>query len=136
MSLVLDSFGIDPNDPEVIAIQEDFNDFAELIAVLVERRKMLGLTQTEVARLMETKQSAVSAIESSSANPTVQRLQRYARAVGARLMLNAHEQVAITSEWRMIDSAVAEDTFAPQHRPNLMLVGGSEWNEWETAHAA
>lgn len=78
---------IDPNDPGVVAIQEDFDEFADLICALVERRKALGLTQADVAVLMGTKQSAVSGIESSSANPTIRRLQRYARAVGTRIRL-------------------------------------------------
>lgn len=89
MSEILEAFGIDRHGPEVVAQQEDFDEFADLIQDLVERRKQLGLTQTDVARLIGTKQSAVSAIESSTANPTVRRLQRYARAVGASLTLGA-----------------------------------------------
>ncbi len=50
-------------------------------------RKALGLRQADVARAMGTRQSAVSAIESSSANPSIARLQRYARALGERLTL-------------------------------------------------
>lgn len=94
----LDGFGIDPHDPEVIAVQEDFTEFADLIARLVSRRKELGLTQADIAKKMETKQSAISAMEMSSANPTVQRLQRYARAVGMRLELETKPMLSVVAD--------------------------------------
>lgn len=89
MTPILEALDIDANNPEVIAEQQDFTAYADLIAQLVARRKELGLSQTAVAAAMGTRQSAVSEIESSSANPTIQRLQRYARAVGARLELHS-----------------------------------------------
>lgn len=98
MSIILRALGIDPSDPEVIAAQDDFNEFADLISALVQRRKALGLTQKDVAELMGTKQSAISTIESSSANPTIQRLQRYARALGLKLTLGTSTPAA-DAEW-------------------------------------
>lgn len=137
MSIILDSFGIDPCDPNVVAIQEDFGEFANLISGLVERRKARGLTQADVAALMGTKQSAVSAIESSSANPSIQRLQRYARAVGTRLTLGADDPVSADSEWHVLGSPWGDSETEPQsQRPQEMLVGGPEWKEWNVDDAA
>lgn len=87
MSILLNALGIDPDDPEVVAERHDFHAYADLVTALVERRKELGLSQKDVAEAMGTRQSAVSAIETSSANPTIQRLQRYARALGVCLEL-------------------------------------------------
>ncbi|MFZ1382649.1 MAG: helix-turn-helix transcriptional regulator [Scrofimicrobium sp.] len=91
MAIILEALGLDENDPEFLEVREDFNEFADLIGALVARRRALGLTQTQVAARMGTKQSAVSAMEYSSANPSIQRLQRYARAVGARVTLGFEE---------------------------------------------
>lgn len=70
---------------------QDAQAFGELIAALVAHRKSLGLTQTDVADSMGVKQSAVSEIETSVANPTLRRLQRYARGCGAALKLEVIE---------------------------------------------
>lgn len=79
--------GIAPEDPEVIAAGEDFDEYANLIVALVSVRKSRGIRQRDVARAMGTKQSAVSDIERVGGNPTVRTLQRYARAVGCRIRL-------------------------------------------------
>mgnify|MGYP002724546488 CR=1 FL=1 len=89
MGLVLKALGVDENDPEVIAAKQDSHALADVVAALVKKRKQTGLTQKQVAEAMNTKQSAVSDIERSSANLSVERLQRYARAVGSRLVLEA-----------------------------------------------
>lgn len=81
MTLLLDAFDIDKNDSEVIATQEDFNDFADLIVSLVKRRKALGLKKIDVAKRMGLKRSDISAIEISSANPSIHTLQKYTRAL-------------------------------------------------------
>ncbi len=104
MSLIFEALGSDGEDVEVIAAQEDFHDFADLIVSLVELRRASGKTQQDIAEIMGTKQSAVSEIESSSANPSVQRLQRYARAVGARLLLDA-EPLRISQDGRQVVQA-------------------------------
>ncbi len=87
MGLVLEALGIDENDREVAGAKQDFHALADVIAALVKKRKQAGLTQKQVAEAMNTKQSAVSDIERASANPSVERLQRCARAVGSRLVL-------------------------------------------------
>lgn len=52
---------------------------------LVEARRKRGLTQRDVARLMGTAPSAVSALERVGGDARYSTLQRYARVVGARL---------------------------------------------------
>lgn len=107
MGIFLESLGIDPHDPEVIAAQQDFGNYADLIAQLRARRKALGMTQAQVAEVMNTKQSAISAIELSSGNPTIKRLQSYARALGARLVLSsepAHAVEVTENDWSSVDA--------------------------------
>lgn len=62
----------------------------EFIRSLVALRKLQGYTQAQVAAKMEVRQSVVSGIETGTARTTVQveSLQRYARAIGARLNLS------------------------------------------------
>jgi transcriptional regulator with XRE-family HTH domain len=56
-----------------------------LIDELVELRKVAGLSQTDVARLMGVDQPAVQKFETRKKPPMLLTVQRYARAVGARL---------------------------------------------------
>lgn len=81
--------GYDPNDPEILAAGEDFDEFADLITELHRVRKAQGITQKQVATTMQTKQSVVSEIERIGGNPTVRTLLGFSRAVGMRLRLVA-----------------------------------------------
>ena len=56
-----------------------------LVASLVERRRELGLSQTDVAARMGTSQSAVARLESGGADVRLTTLERYAAAVGREL---------------------------------------------------
>lgn len=66
-----------------------FGDMArkrrELVEGLVARRRELGLSQTEVAALMRTSQSAVARIEAGNADVRFSTLERYAAALDQRL---------------------------------------------------
>lgn len=81
--------GIDPNDAEVIAATQDYDELAALIRNLVEHRHRLGLSQEDVAERLGIKQPAVSAFERTAGNPSVHTIQRYARAIGLRLRMRA-----------------------------------------------
>ena len=81
--------GQDPTTPEAVAAREDFNEFADVITALYRARKVQGITQSQVAKTMETKQSAISEIERIGGNPTIRTLLSYSRAVGMRLRLVA-----------------------------------------------
>jgi repressor LexA len=60
-----------------------------LIARLVDRRVTSGLSQAEVARRMQTSQSAVARLESRQHDAQLSTLTRYAEAVGMSLDLDA-----------------------------------------------
>ena len=51
---------------------------AQIIAELVARRRALGVTQDQMATLMEVSQSNVSQFESAQHDPRLSTLQRYA----------------------------------------------------------
>jgi ribosome-binding protein aMBF1 (putative translation factor) len=60
----------------------------ELAETVYRARETAGLTQTELARRMGTTQSAIAAIESGARTPTVDLLERLARACGQRLTIS------------------------------------------------
>lgn len=59
----------------------------ELAETAYRAREVAGLTQAELARKMGTTQSAIAAIESGARTPTVELLERLARACGQRLTI-------------------------------------------------
>lgn len=95
-----DLLGIDPDDPEIAAATEDAEAYAELIEALVVLRKRRGLTQQQVAARMETTQSTISDFERVGGDARYSTLQRYARAVGARLCSVVPHTPALTPSWR------------------------------------
>lgn len=60
----------------------------ELAETAYRAREVAGLTQAELARKMGTTQSAIAAIESGARTPTVDLLDRLARACGKRLTIS------------------------------------------------
>jgi transcriptional regulator with XRE-family HTH domain len=52
---------------------------------LVDRRRALGLTQTQVAARMGTSQSAVARLETGASDVLMSTLDRYASAIGRKL---------------------------------------------------
>jgi transcriptional regulator with XRE-family HTH domain len=78
-------------DPRFRAAFEDAEARTAALRVLVERRQANKLSQTAVAELMATTQSAVSEIEGGVTDPRISTLQRYARAVGCRLAVAVHD---------------------------------------------
>jgi ribosome-binding protein aMBF1 (putative translation factor) len=60
----------------------------ELAETAYRAREVAGPTQAELARKMGTTQSAVAAIESGARTPTVELLERLARACGQRLTIS------------------------------------------------
>jgi transcriptional regulator with XRE-family HTH domain len=74
-------------DPIFAAAYEDAEARARLLSDLVSQRKSMRMRQTDVAEAMETSQSFVSEFENGGTDPHLSTLQRYARAVAARLPL-------------------------------------------------
>ena len=78
-------------DPDDQAVFDEAYATAGLAMELAETayraRESAGLTQTELARRMGTTQSAIAAIEAGARTPTVDLLERLARACGGRLTI-------------------------------------------------
>lgn len=78
-------------DPDEQAVFDEAYAAADLAMELAETayraRETAGLTQTELARRMGTTQSAIAAVESGARTPTVDLLERLARACGQRLTI-------------------------------------------------
>jgi ribosome-binding protein aMBF1 (putative translation factor) len=58
---------------------------AELVRDLAAQRQAAGLSQTEVAALMGTSQSAVARLEAGTSDVRASTLERYAAAIGSQL---------------------------------------------------
>jgi DNA-binding XRE family transcriptional regulator len=78
--------GLDVAD-ESAAADEDARALSGLVADCVARRRDSGANQTVIAERMGTTQSAVSNLESGAIDPRLSTLQRYARAIGGRLVV-------------------------------------------------
>lgn len=64
-------------------LADEFDMARELIAA----RHRAGLTQAEVAKRMGTSQSTVARLESGGRQPSMQTVQRYAKALGCRAVI-------------------------------------------------
>lgn len=63
---------------------------------LALRRREVGITQADIARLIGTSQSAISRYESGISDPPLSMLAQYARQVGARLVVTVeHDEPAV-----------------------------------------
>ena len=60
----------------------------ELIQLIIERRLKQGLTQAELAKKLNTKQSAISRLEREDYNPSLFFLNRLAKALDAKLYIS------------------------------------------------
>jgi predicted transcriptional regulator len=74
-----------------------FREIAErrrrLVAELVGGRKVLGLSQTDVAARMGTSQSAVARLEAGPADVRLSTLERYAAAIGRTIDVHLGEPI-------------------------------------------
>lgn len=59
-----------------------------LIEMIIEKRLKSGLTQKQLAKKVGTKQPAIARLESGYSNPSIQFLEKVARALGARLRVS------------------------------------------------
>jgi len=73
--------------PSFTAAYEDARARQLLLCRLMKLRKVLSITQKQVAERMQTTQSSVSDLENGVVDPHLSTLQRYARAVTARLLV-------------------------------------------------
>ncbi|MGH2870446.1 MAG: helix-turn-helix domain-containing protein [Solirubrobacteraceae bacterium] len=77
-----------PDFPELV---ETALRTRRLLRSLAERRRELGLSQTQIAARMGTSQSAIARLEAGGADPRLSTVERYARALGEEL---EHRRVA------------------------------------------
>ena len=75
-------------DKEINQAYNNLGPEFALIELIVKRRIEQGLTQKELARKIDTKQSAVSRLESGNYNPSIAFLQKVAEALDARLKIS------------------------------------------------
>lgn len=75
-------------DKEISKAYNNLGPEFALIELIIKRRIEQGLTQKELARKIDTKQSAVSRLESGSYNPSIAFLQKVADALDARLKIS------------------------------------------------
>jgi ribosome-binding protein aMBF1 (putative translation factor) len=75
-------------DADYRAAHEDLEQEFALAEAIAEARARAGLTQEEVARRMQTTQSNVARMEAGRTMPSTRTLERFAKAVGARLKIS------------------------------------------------
>jgi transcriptional regulator with XRE-family HTH domain len=89
-------------DPAFRAAYEDVEERHSILDRLVGLRRVRRLSQSAVAARMGVRQPTVSGFETEDSDPRLSTLQRYARAVGARLRL----LLVIPNECDWISAAV------------------------------
>lgn len=77
------------SDPNLAGAINDADRRHRLLRSLVAARHAAGLTQAQVAEEMQTTQSAVSEMEGGITDPRLSTLQRYARAIGLVIEIEA-----------------------------------------------
>lgn len=119
---LVEMLGVDSTDPDWLAAVDDADVLMDLIKALVDRRRELGLVQQEVAERMETTQSAVSDFERLGGDPKLSTLQRYARAINARLGVRLEERDGM-GEWCEIGSGSLSGLWTdPPSIPNVAFI--------------
>jgi len=76
---------------------ETIRQIARMVSDIVKRRKMLGLTQNEVAQKAGLSQAQVARLENSSQIPRVDTLIKVAIALGMNIQLNETDEQAVAS---------------------------------------
>ncbi|MFE4574379.1 helix-turn-helix domain-containing protein [Streptomyces chartreusis] len=89
MSTSLTCSPIDLADARTQDALDDTERIMKLIETLVEHRKSRKISQTQVAEVMETTQSAVSDLGRLGGDPRLSTVMRYVRAVGLCLRVKA-----------------------------------------------
>lgn len=67
---------------------EDVEEQARIISTVIAQRKMLGLSQRDLASLCEIPQSSVARIESLQTTPNLATLLKLLRALGLKLTIS------------------------------------------------
>ncbi|NYA15735.1 helix-turn-helix domain-containing protein [Serratia fonticola] len=76
------------NTPESIQAYEDADRELALIQMLYDMRDHAGITKTELAKRLDINPSAINRLEKNPLGASMNTLERYAKACGARLNLS------------------------------------------------
>lgn len=122
-------------DPEFRAAYEDELLRHKLIDSLVALRRTQGLTQSDVARRMNVRQPTISGFETESSDPRVSTLQRYARAVGARIV--ARVDMPADCDWVSVGAAsYRRDISGVVNAPRSKVSGSDIGRRWYASSKA
>lgn len=122
---LLSELGYDTSDPDVAAAMEDAEDHARLIETLVSLRKTQNLRQTDVAETLGVTQSSVSDFERIGGDPKLSTIQRYARALDARLRLVVETTRRVDDRWLEVSENRAHTSWAPPKQVPTWRVASS-----------
>lgn len=75
-------------DPELKQEYDALEPQYQIISKIIEARNKTGLTQKEIARRMGTTQSVIARFESGNCNPTLNFVQRLAKALNTTISLS------------------------------------------------
>lgn len=75
------------SDPEVKKYYDELEPEYRLIRTVIDRRLKKNMSQAQLAKKISTRQSAISRLESGTANPSFKFLQRVAAALDSRLLI-------------------------------------------------
>lgn len=73
--------------PKVKKVYGELKPKYTIIRQLIQARTKTGLVQKQLAKKMGTKQSAIARLESGKANPTIEFIQKLAKALGTNITL-------------------------------------------------
>jgi transcriptional regulator with XRE-family HTH domain len=79
-------------DPEIRREYEALKPKYDMIRSLIERRSKLGISQTELARIIGTKQPAISRLEKGDYNTTLSTFFKVADALDLNISLKARRK--------------------------------------------
>jgi transcriptional regulator with XRE-family HTH domain len=120
-------------DPVFRAAYEDADERHSIIDRLVALRRLRRLSQTAVAARMGVRQPTVSGFETEDSDPRLSTLQRYARAVGARLRVVL--VIPSTCDW-ISSSAGAYLGASPSGTAGASVREGELAEEWRAEKQA
>lgn len=92
-------------DPETRAEYDALADEFDMARQLIEARARARMTQGDVAERMGTTQSVVARLESGKRPPSLRTVQRYAEAVGGRVVLRIEPRASGSRKRRVAAAA-------------------------------
>ncbi|MEK7125620.1 MAG: helix-turn-helix transcriptional regulator [Patescibacteria group bacterium] len=75
-------------DPKVKEMYDDLEPEYEIIRSMIRKRIERRMSQAQLARKVGTKQSAIARLESGGYNPSLEMLQKVAKALDAKLKIS------------------------------------------------